>query len=409
MNSSKRKVLFINPNWENLSLICSYISHDYYVIGFGPSPAFYSLSLESYHPIYGNINDYQSIFDISNLYDVESIVSDNCDYSLLVSETMSNLMRKPSLGINAAQLSNSKLRQRILAEKAGIKQPMYSYCNSEEDINRFIKLVGKPVLVKPSDSRGSMGITYLKTSSTSHEIVKSICYCLSASPSGSCLVEEFIDGDLYTIDGFLLDNSLSLVGVASRERTGEGRTLTREIFYKSSVDKVFLEKCYSFLLDIATAFIYTNGHIHCEALLASNGDLYLVECTNRGAGVFTSSTINPYVSECDINSMFIALKSANNCFINRTQISTNLANKRDASLLFPSLGSNGELLERFDLDSVKSMSLVLDAYLFAKIGRPLPTSVDGPSRHIAIALKTSDKREVDNLMNEIKSKYVSVL
>lgn len=400
--------LFINPNWENLSLIRSYIAHGYYVIGFGTSSAFFNLSLDEYHPIHGHANDYQAIFDISNLYDVESIVSDNCDYSLLVSETMSSLMGKPSLGVGAAKISNNKLKQRILADKAGIKQPMYLHCNSERDIHEFIKLVSKPILVKPSDSRGSMGITYLKLSSTSHEIVESICHCLSASPSGSYLVEEFIDGDLYTIDGFLVDNYLYLVGVASRERTGKGRTVTREIFYKSSLDKNFLEKCYSFLLDVATAFSYSNGHIHCEAILIPDGDLYLVECTNRGAGVFTSSTINPYISDCDINSMFIALKSNNGFCVNSKQGSIILANKRDASLLFPSLGDNGEVLERFDLDSVKSMSLVLDAYLFAKIGRPLPLSIDGPSRHIAIALKTSDKSEIGNIMSEIKSKYVSV-
>ena len=248
----------------------------------------------------------------------------------------------PSLGVNSAEISNNKLVQRNLAIKAGIKQPKYRPCASVSDVLKFSSEHQCDFLLKPLDSRGSMGISFLTEASSNSDIEKAICSCLSASQSGKFLVEEYISGELYTVDGYIADDRLFLVGVASRTRSGLGNTVTRQILYKTSTDSYFLNKSLEFLTCVKDALGYSAGHIHCEALLNSGGDFCLVECTNRGAGVFTSSIINPYVCGYDLNHEYMASKVALK-FSRLDSSSQIIANLNDASLLFPSLGEGADL------------------------------------------------------------------
>jgi hypothetical protein len=318
------------------------------------------------------------------------------------------LLDLPTLGVRSAEVSNNKLIQRNLAARFGINQPRYSECICVSDILEFVSEHHCDFLLKPLDSRGGIGISYLTKTSSVDVITKAICTCLSASPSGRFLAEEFISGELYTIDGYIVADELFLVGVASRTRSGLGNTVTRQIFYRSSFDSVFLERSFDFLNSVKNAFGYSAGHIHCEALLDYIGRFCLVECTNRGGGVFTSSVINPYVCGVDLNHEYMASKVKPQIISRLDSSSRILANSNDAALLFPSLGEEGQILQAFDVEAISKLEPVLGVQLFAKIGRPLIASVDGPSRHYAVALKTSDTNQIESIIDYIQSNYIAL-
>lgn len=408
MNDHKETVFFVNPSWENHSLISFIGNAGFNIIGFGESLDPKNAALPFYRHIKGRITDYASMYDICRLYNVTSVASDNCDYSLLVSERLSCLLDLPTLGVASAEISNNKLAQRNLANKSRINQPKYSSCTTVLDVLTFVSEHQCDFLLKPLDSRGSMGISCLTKTSSACDIAKAISVCLSASPSGKFLAEEFISGELYTIDGYIADDKLFLVGVASRKRSGLGNTVTRQILYDSSIDSSFLKKSFDFLTGVKNAFNYSNGHIHCEALLNSSGDFYLVECTNRGGGVFTSSVINPYVCGVDLNHEYMASKFKPGIISKLDSSSRIIANLNDASLLFPSLGEEGQILQAFDAEAISTVESVLEVQLFAKIGRPLVASFDGPSRHYAVALKTSDTNQINSIVDHIHSNFISL-
>ena len=157
---------------------------------------------------------------------------------------------------------------------------------------------------------------------------------------------------------------------------------------------------------LKNAFRYSSGHIHCEALLDSTGSFCLVECTNRGGGVFTSSVINPFICGVDLNLEYMASK-VNSVKSSKLDPSSQIiANLNDASLLFPSLGVEGQILQAFDVEAIAKLENVLEVQLFANIGRPLMASFDGPSRHYAVALKTSNTNEIQSTIDYIHSNCV---
>jgi biotin carboxylase len=289
--------------------------------------------------------------DLAKLYEVQAIASDNCDYILLAAEYLSELLNLPCLGRKAAQISNNKSQQRHLAESASILQPKWKSILSYAGIVDFLQNTACKAMLKPVDSRGSMGITLLSENDSPTHIHKAFAKALSSSPSKQLLVEEYVDGKLLTIDGFLLNEKLILLAIAERDRIGEGKLVTTQILYRSSLPRDLIDQAYRFLNSVVSALGYTKGHVHCEALLTDSKKLFLVECTNRGGGVFTSSTINPYVSSLDVNSMYMNEKQCSSIDINMSDMdSVKWANTNNASLIFPALGSPGQVLSRFDTE-----------------------------------------------------------
>tara|TARA_B100002051_G_scaffold15165_1_gene12335 strand:- start:10441 stop:11658 length:1218 start_codon:yes stop_codon:yes gene_type:complete len=394
-------IIFLNPSWENLALIKAFIRLNYFVIGMGPASPFLD-SPTHYRHIYSDLLDYSQIADVALLYSATCIASDNCDYSLLTSELISDSLKLPCFGLSSARLSNNKLRQRQLGFAAGILQPQYFKVDCFSDVISVLRNSNVDLMLKPIDSRGSMGITYLVPTSSLLEIQNAYIKALSASPSNTVLLEQFIDGKLFTLDGFAQHNELRLLGIAERERIGQGQQVTTKISYSSSHSQHFIDQCFVFLSSVVTAFGYSNGHVHCEALLNSDGHFVLLECTNRGGGVFTSSTINPYISGYDVNREFVSLKTQTTFSISPEFInSPSTFSQKDACLVFPTIGEPGQVLHTFDYSSIVKHPSVLAVKLFHKVGRPLPEPIDGPSRHCALVLKTSSNTSIKDIIGTV--------
>ena len=269
-----KNILFINSSWEQEALVKSIYERGHKIIATSEKVPNYCKYLKKH--ISCNETEIGSIMKIAELYEVNSIISDNCDYSLLTSEIISDILSLPSRGIESARISNNKYLQRKLCKESNINQPLFELVNSMERLLKFTETLSKPFLIKPLDSRGSIGITYLEKNSTNREIGNAVTKAIYASPSRQCLVEEFIEGELLTIDGFLIENNCLPIAIAKRKRISSGLIVTNEIIYDSNLDKNLIQKCFLFLNKVAKSLKYKNGHIHCEVLL--DKDQSLVRC-----------------------------------------------------------------------------------------------------------------------------------
>ena len=393
-----KNIIFLNPSWEQKALVEEIDSLGINIIGLGKEAPEYSNLFKRY--ISCEVNDIDTIFDICKTNNINGVISDNCDYSLLSSELTCNLLDLPNLGIDAARTSNDKIMQRKLASLSKINQPSFQEVNNLLDALEFTKNMKKSVILKPTDSRGSIGITFIEKDSEKNIIGKAISFALTNSPSKRCIIEEYIEGQLITIDGFLVDGDLLPIAIAERERSSRGLTVTNSIKYYSNLHNWKKKKYFSFLEEVSKSLGYLNGHIHCEAIVDTERKIWLVECTNRGAGVFTSSIINPYISNHPINNFLIKLKLGEKPKI--PKIDYENFEQNDASLIFPSLGNAGQILYSCNNKKIHSHSQVLAFQLFCKIGRPITAQQDGPSRHFAVALKTSDYDEINEIISYIK-------
>ena len=130
-------------------------------------------------------------------------------------------------------------------------------------------------------------------------------HAISNSPSRTGIIEEFIEGKLFTVDGYCFDDKHLVLGVASRVFIEGPHPVTKEIIYPAQIGKEIIKRLKVAHNSVVNSLGYKKGHTHGEYIVNSKNEVYLVECTNRGGGVYTSSTIVPEVSKINVNEALI--------------------------------------------------------------------------------------------------------
>ncbi len=249
-----------------------------------------------------DIRDLEAILEYAKKIRPDAVVSDNCDYSLLAQSFVAYALGLAGPSLEAAQISNNKFLQRERASQSGIKTPLYKLCLSVEDVKDFAQKVDFPLIVKPVDNRGSFGVSKITNKA---EIDKAYQGALLHSHSRLVLIEEFIDGVQITIDGYSFPSqgakSLAIGDKILKQEDGEVATT---ISYPCALDRTIQDRALLVNEEVSRCFGYDFGMTHAEFMISKDG-IYLIESTNRGGGVFTSSIIAPYSSGIDLLEQYI--------------------------------------------------------------------------------------------------------
>lgn len=98
----------------------------------------------------------------------------------------------------------NKVIMKGIANKTSIKVPNYSKINSTFDLLDFITNNGYPVVVKPIDGSGSVNTNVLYNDIQLENF-------LSGGIHDNLMVEQFIEGDMYHIDGLVVKGKIMLI------------------------------------------------------------------------------------------------------------------------------------------------------------------------------------------------------
>ncbi|TDL33470.1 ATP-grasp domain-containing protein [Macrococcoides bohemicum] len=101
------------------------------------------------------------------------------------------------LKIEEAKIFRNKNLMKIKIESCGFKTPEYKMINTFEELESFIRNKDYPLILKPVDGLSSIGVKKISSFEEYNEIKEEV--------SLPCLIEEYIDGDMFHIDG-IVDN-----------------------------------------------------------------------------------------------------------------------------------------------------------------------------------------------------------
>lgn len=229
----------------------------------------------------------------------DAILADECDYSMYAAAFLTEKYNLPGPSLYALTVTNNKFLQRELASKESIKQPRYTLCWNYDMALKEAKQIGFPVIIKPVDNRGSIGVF---TANTEEEL-KSYWYISVANAhSRMCIVEEFIDGEVVTVEGFFDSYNFNFLAIATKNNYENTKNVAKLLFYPGKItsDGLF-RKIKDAGEKIVKALNICYGFVHIEFIISNKTkEPFFIEAANRGGGVHISNIVLPHITGVDL-------------------------------------------------------------------------------------------------------------
>src|SRR3954466_10150965 len=135
------------------------------------------------------------------------------DQAVLPTAQLAERLGLPGLPTETARTVADKRRMRAAFEKRKVRCPKGRQANSYEEAEQAFHQLGAPVVVKPVDGSAQRGVTEVRAE---RELAPAVDRALAASRASAAVLEQYLDGPEFTVNGFLLDGEYFPMSVTQR-------------------------------------------------------------------------------------------------------------------------------------------------------------------------------------------------
>jgi len=273
-------------------------------------------------------------------------------------------------------LSDKVKMKRILSSK-GISTPFFEVINSRSELKAAFLNHSPPLVLKPSDGRGSRGVLYLEEETS---LGAAYDYSKDQGDGGSLLLEEYWPGPQLSVEGVFLEGKFHCVAFADRNYSNlpqtkpyiieDGGTLPTRFddFTKSAIEE---------LVDAAArAMGITWGPVKADIVLSSQtGEPAIIELAGRLSGNYFATHHIPFSYGVDLVSVVIDLSLAD--YVDPARVRATCNRHLGVRYFFP---SPGKIEAISGVDSVKRLPYVHKLILAREAGQDQPPIRCHPDR-----------------------------
>ncbi len=233
-----------------------------------------------------SIIDKEATLEEAKRLEIDGIISFACDPGVVTAAYVAEKMGLPSVGSYEAVsiLQNKGKFRKFLAEN-GFNVPTAKGYTSIDDAIKDIDMFHWPVIVKPTDSAGSKGVSRVDNPA---DLKKSIEYALSYSHSDEFIVEDFIQqrGFSSDTDSFSVDGELKFVSFNTQQfdSNAENPYTPAAYSWPSSLTEEHQKELTSEIQRLITLLNLKTSVYNIETREGTDGKAYIMECSPRGGG-----------------------------------------------------------------------------------------------------------------------------
>lgn len=232
--------------------------------------------------------DVEKVLDIAIKEKVDGILAYASDPAALPAAIVAEKLGLPTNPAKSVEILGIKHKFRKFLKENSFPSPEIFTFNPDDDINEIkgnLQKLKFPIVIKPTDSSGSKGVSFLDDLS---DLQRAIMHADEYSRNKILIAEEFIErGFPYVIGGdiFIENGEITLLGdmAALRENKGEGLIPVGEKFPNglnvSQRKKVFKE-----LQRLVDCLGIKNGELNIEILLDKEDYPHFLELGPRAGG-----------------------------------------------------------------------------------------------------------------------------
>lgn len=219
--------------------------------------------------------------------EVDCIITACGDQPLITMATISEELGLPCYLTKDEALSmTNKLHMKKIMMENGIPTSKFRYIN---DVNEDISDLQYPLMIKPADCNGSLGV---RKANNREQFVEFFNKAKEYSFSHSAIVEEFKEGKEVGIDCYALDGKaqMLMMGEVRKKKIGDSVLLIYQTYIPADISEKAKENLQKVANDITRVFHLDNTPILIQTLV--NGDeVNVIEFAPRIGGASKHRTV----------------------------------------------------------------------------------------------------------------------
>ena len=370
-----RKILIIGAGPVQVAGIQRARELGFHVIAADDNPAAPGLALAD-HTDVGHVKNVAHLTALARAERVEGIFSISVEQAVKTIAAVCHELRLPGLAPEAAENATNKHRMRAAWAAAGVPSPASHACQSLAEVRAAAGRLGFPVVVKPADSAGSRGVSFVD-----HDAQLDTAYEQARvfATGGTVLVEEYMPGVEMSVEAFVAGGRFWPLALSDKIRTQPPYLLDTTVLFPSEQPQAIQDEAVRIVARAAEILGIDNAPIHAEVMVTPKGPM-MVELAARGPGFKVFTEMIPWVTGIDTVRELIRLS------VGETPDFSNPL-QRGAVLRFPEVAP-GRVRHISGVEAARAIPSITDLEVYCHEGdtvRPLTSGSDRVGHIIAMA------------------------
>ena len=228
-------------------------------------------------------------------YNISAVYCGN-DFGLLSVECIKQVLNLPHNSIESVIRCINKKLMKDCWIRDGIPTPKGYQINTLDEAKITIDKLELLVIVKPTDSSGSQGISLVKNQ---NELRNAVSEATKYSKSNYVLIEKFIEGTHHDVNGFFYNKTFYKCGVFDRFFTPFPYFVSTKGHYPSDLPAHTITEIYDITEKAAKSIGIEDGPVKGDFILSRDDDIYIFEISNRFHGDVVTSHVYDF---CQVDS-----------------------------------------------------------------------------------------------------------
>jgi biotin carboxylase len=201
----------------------------------------------------------------------------------------------PGVAPEVALRMRDKAAMRESLAAAGVPCPAFACVHTPDEAREALLRTGLPAIVKPADGNASRGARKV---AAADRLADAFDTARRQSRSGAVLVESFLEGPEYGVDGLVYAGAYTLGGISEYVRSAPPYAYNHGLFMPPACDGAAAAAMTDTVARALAAVGFTHGTTHCEVILTPDGPR-IVEMAGRPGGARIATHLIPIAHGMD--------------------------------------------------------------------------------------------------------------